>query len=101
MEFIFKSKFNLEDVVWFMHDNKPIQGIINGIEYERVESIDTAYEHKNIFQKLKSILNKTKVNIYLRYTLDMIDNNGKYISSPHYCIEDKIFSTKEELLNSL
>lgn len=101
MEFTFKSNFNLEDVVWFMHDNKPAQGIINRIEYNREESIDTAYEHKNIFQKLKSILNKTKFNIHLRYTLDLVDNNDKYISSPHYCTEDKIFSTKEELLKSL
>ena len=101
MEIKIKTKFNLEDVVWFMKDNKPVQGIINRIEYERVESINTAYEHKNIFQKLKSLLNKTKVDIYLRYTLDWVDNNGKFISAPHYRTEEKLFSTKEELLKTL
>ena len=61
MEFTFKSKFNLEDTVWFMHKNKPVQGIIHTMEYTRSESVNIAYEHKNIFHKLKSLLSNKKV----------------------------------------
>ena len=31
MEFTFKSKFNLEDVVWFMHENRPAKVLIQGM----------------------------------------------------------------------
>ena len=34
MEFTVKSKFNLEDVVWFMYENKPVQGIVYCIYYQ-------------------------------------------------------------------
>lgn len=101
MEFSFKSKFNLEEVVWFMEKNKPVQGIINRIRYERNESVNTAYEHKNIFNKLKSLLSNKKVEIRLRYELDMVNNDGTYISCCHYLNESEIFKTKEELLKSL
>jgi hypothetical protein len=65
MEFTFKSKFDLEDIVWFMYKNKPVQGIINQISYKRIESINTAREHKNIFNKLKSLLCAKKVEVHL------------------------------------
>lgn len=49
MEFTFKSKFNLEDVVWFMYENKPVRGLICEIAYHREESVNTAYEQKISF----------------------------------------------------
>lgn len=101
MEFSFKSKFNLEDVVWFMHKNKPVQGIINRIRYERNESVNTAYEHKNIFHKLKSLLSNKKVEIRLIYDLDMVNNDGTFVSCSHHLNDSEIFKTKEELLKSL
>lgn len=101
MEFTFKSKFNLEDVVWFMYENKPVQGIVHLISYRRVESINTACEHKNIFNKLKSLLSSKKVAITLSYELDMVKSDGTFISCPHCKIENEIFKTKEELLKSL
>lgn len=101
MEITFKSKFNLEDVVWFMHENKPVQGIIHLISYRRVESINTACEHKNIFNKLKSLLSSKKVVVTLSYELDMVKSDGTFISCPHYKVENEIFKTKEDLLKSL
>lgn len=59
MEIVFKSKFSLEEVVWFMYENKPVQGIIHRINYRRVESVDTTCEHKNIFHKIKSLIDKS------------------------------------------
>jgi hypothetical protein len=101
MEFTFKSKFNLEDVVWFMYENKPVQGIICEIAYYREESVNTACEHKNIFHKLKSLLASKKVIITLTYGMDMVNSDGTFISCTHYRREDSIFKTKEELLRSL
>lgn len=101
MEFTFKSKFNLEEVVWFMYENKPVQGIIHQINYRREESVNTAYEHKNIFNKLKSLLSSKKVEVTLSYGLDMVRSDGTFISCTHYRRENEIFKTKEELLNSL
>lgn len=101
MEFTFKSKFNLEDVVWFMYENKPVQGIVHQINYRRVESINTAFEHKNIFNKLKSLLSSKKVAVTLSYELDMVRSDGTFISCTHYKGESEIFKTKEELLKSL
>ena len=101
MEFTFKSKFNLENVVWFMYDNKPVQGVVNRITYSRLESINTAFEHKNIFHRIKSLLDKKTVKIDLTYTIDMVNNDGKFISCPHYKREHEIFHTKEELLENL
>ena len=101
MEFTFKSKFNLEDVVWFMYNNKPVQGIINKINYRREESINTSCEHKNIFNKLKSLLCSKKVEVALTYELDMVRSDGTFISCTHYRVECEIFKAKEELLKSL
>ena len=101
MEFTFKSKFNLENVVWFMYENKPVQGIIHKINYRREESVDTSCEHRNIFNKLKSLLNSKKVSVALSYGLDMVRSDGTFISCTHYREENEIFKTKEELLKSL
>ena len=101
MEFTFKSKFNLEEAVWFMYENKPVQGIISRINYRRVESVDTAFEHKNIFHKIKSLIDKKRIEVALTYGLDMVKSDGAFISCTHYREESEIFKTKEELLKSL
>lgn len=101
MEFTFKSKFNLEEVVWFMHKNKPVQGIIDRIQYVRYEYVNTAYEHKNIFHKLKSLISNKKVETNLVYELAMVESDGTFISCPHSRGENELFKTKEELLKSL
>lgn len=101
MEFTFKSKFNLENVVWFMYENKPVQGIIHKINYRREESVNTACEHKNIFHKIKSLIDKKKVEVAHSYELDMVQSDGTFISCTHYRRENEIFKTKEELLKSL
>ena len=51
MKFTFESKFDLEEVVWFMYENKPVQGIISAINYQRSDSVNTACEHKISFIK--------------------------------------------------
>ena len=101
MEIKFKSIFNLEEVVWFMYENKPVQGIVCAINYQRRESVNTACEHKNIFQKIKSFLDKKKVDVRLIYELDMVESDGTFISCTYYKRENEIFKTKEELIKSL
>ena len=101
MKFTFESKFNLEEVVWFMYENKPVQGIVCAINYRRRESVNTACEHKNIFHKIKSFINKKKVDVRLIYKLDMVKSDGTFTSCTHYRKESEIFKTKEELIKSL
>ena len=101
MEFSFKSKFNLEDVVWFMCDNQASQGIIHTITYMREESVDTRCRHKSIFTKIKSYLSGARRKVNVRYELDRIREDGEFRSTPHFLGEDEIFSSKEELLKSL
>ena len=101
MDFQFKSKFNLEDVVWFMEDNKPVQGIIDTIHYRREESVDLRYRHKSVFARLKSYLEGAICEVHLRYQIDMVNNDGEFQSTPHYRDENEIFKSKEELLKSL
>ena len=97
----YKTKFNLEDVVWFMYDNKPSQGIIHRIKYTQEEVVDTRFRHKDIFHKIKSFLSGKYVERFLVYTLDMVSGDGTFKSTPHYKQECEIFKTKEELLKSL
>lgn len=101
MEITFKSKFNLEEVVWFMYENKPVQGLIHRINYRRAESINTACEHKNIFHKIISLIDKKSIEVTLIYELDMVKSDGTFISCTHYREESEIFKTKEELIKSL
>lgn len=101
MDFQFKSKFNLEDVVWFMEDNKPVQGIIDSIHYRRDESVDLRCRHKSVFTRLKSYLEGARCKIHVSYVIDIVGEDGEFKSSPHYRVEDKIFKSKEELLKSL
>ena len=101
MEFSFKSKFNLEDVVWFMCNNQATQGIIHTITYVREESVDTRCRHQSIFNKIKSYLDGAKRKEKVRYELDRIRENGEFKSAPHILGEDEIFAAKEQLLKSL
>lgn len=101
MDFQFKSKFNLEDVVWFMEDNKPVQGIIDSIHYRRDESVDLRCRHKSVFARLKSYLEGARCQIFVKYEMAMVGDDGEFKSSPHYRYEDEIFKSKEELLKSL
>ena len=101
MEFTFKSKFKLESIVWLMYENKPTRGIVYKIEYNREERVDITCEQQNIFNKIKSLLNKKKVDISVKYWLDLVDNTGNCISRTGFISEDKLFATKEELLKSL
>lgn len=101
MEVTFKSKFNLEDVVWFMHENKPVQGIVYCIYYRKQESVIIVDEHKNIFNKTKSLIDKKKVEVVYTYGVDMVKSDGTFIYNTFYKTENEIFKTKEELLKSL
>lgn len=101
MEVTFKSKFNLEDVVWFMYENKPVQGIIYCIYYRRQESVNIVDEHKNIFNKTKSLVDKKKVEVVHTYEVDIVKSDGTFTYNTFYKTENEIFKTKEELLKSL
>ena len=75
---IFETKFNLDDHVWYMKDNKPTEVIISAIE---------------IF--------------YVNTNQDRIKYNGKNVSNSVSWLDhtnlhqDMLFRSKEELLESL
>jgi hypothetical protein len=101
MEFTVKSKFNLGDTVWFMHKNKPIQGIIYDIHHRGEESTLILDKHEYTFNELESLLEHKRISSTLYYGLCITTSNGTFILCRDYKMENELFPTKEELLKSL
>lgn len=72
MEKIIKTKFEVDNTVWFMHNNKACEGIIKKITITVESCIEIKYK------------------VLIKGTF-----NSKSL------LENKIFSSKENLLNSL
>lgn len=81
----FETNFSPEDFVWFMHNNKPTQGMITRVEVVIEESVDIhGREIPNILQKLKNFLHLHKKNKTIRYNLDEIQNGMLTESEKRY-----------------
>lgn len=72
------SKHNPSDILWFMHDNKAIQGYVDSI---RIEIFQKGRDHKNYHNQVK---------IYY-----------KFLEEIPLIEESKLFKSKKELLASL
>ena len=99
----FKTKFTLEDVVYFMYNNNLSKGIITGI---RVEFEEEVYIHgsymKEVIHKIKNFFDshKTKVNVY--YRIDKATKNDSFeCAIGGYFRDWELAHTKEELFKML
>jgi len=75
---IFETKFNLDDHVWYMKDNKPVEVIISSIEIFYVNT------------------NQNRI----KYNAQNITNPVSWLDHTNL-FEDMLFKSKEELLESL
>ena len=99
----FKTKFALEDVVYFMYQNKLCKGIITRIraEFEEEVYIHGSYM-KEVIHKIKNFFNehKTKVDVY--YSVDKASKDDNFnCSIGGYFRDWELAHTKEELFKML
>lgn len=99
----FKTKFALEDVVYFMYQNKISKGVITRIKVEFEEDV---YIHgsyiQQVIRKIKNFFgdHKTRVSVY--YSIVKVNNDDTF-----YCAiagafrERELASSKEELFKML
>ena len=97
----FKTKFEVEDVVWFMLDNKPRKGIIERIKYMKEERINITSSYTDVVSRIKSFLKGKESKESVSYTVTLLTHDNKYHSCPYYLDDTTAYRTKEELLNSL
>ncbi|MFK5950688.1 MAG: hypothetical protein QM500_18200 [Methylococcales bacterium] len=74
----FKTKFNKNDHVWYMKDNKPVEVIISAIEIFYVAT------------------NQDRI----KYNAKDVINSRSWLDHTHL-FEDMIFKTKDDLMKSL
>ena len=99
----FKTKFALEDVVYFMYKNEISKGVITRI---RVEFEESVYIHgsyiQQVIRKIKNFFSdhKTDVNVY--YSVDKANNDDTfYCAIAGFFREWELASSKEELFKML
>lgn len=99
----FKTKFALEDVVYFMYQNEISKGVITGI---RVEFEESVYIHgsymQQVIRKIKNFFNDHETDVKVYYSIMKAKNDDTF-----YCAiagafrEWELASSKEELFKML
>lgn len=99
----FKTKFALEDVVYFMYENQISKGVITQIKVEFDENV---YIHgsymQQVIRKIKNFFSdhKTDVKVYYRVTKANNDDTF-YCAIAGYFREWELAPSKEELFKML
>ena len=101
----FETKFSVEDVVWFMYENKPTRGIVYEVDVVFKEEANLSWTEKckNIVRKLKSYFDEHRYEKFVSYRVLKLNDDDTYygIGPFSYKVASEIFHTKEELLKSL
>jgi len=105
-ELTIKHKYNSGDVVYFMKDDKIRKGVVSKVRFSiETKGFSDGYYVEKLFKKLISnFIKEREYLISLQYIIDLVwTHNGvdKYESTPHYFTEDKLFSTKKDLTDTL
>ena len=105
-ELTVKHKYNSGDVVYFMKDNKIRKGVVSRVKISiETKGFSDGYYVEKLFKRLiPNFLKEREYLISLQYVIDLVwTDNGtdKYESTPHYFTEDKIFSSKNDLTDTL
>ena len=102
MEITVKTKFDIEDTVWFMHENNVKQGVITEVKVEYNKKLGWVSGNciLRIFNKLESYIHTKEENLRIRYQLDRIE--GTHTASNCLWYDESIlYHTKQELLDTL
>lgn len=99
----FKTKFALEDVVYFMYQNELSKGIIRRINVEFEEEVDIHGSYMwEVIHKIKNFFDdhKTKVTVY--YSIDKATKDDTFYCAIAGHFKDwELAHTKEELFKML
>lgn len=95
----FKTKFALEDVVYFLYNNEVSKGIITHIKVEFEEDV---YIHgsymKEVIRKIKNFFNDHKMVVKVYYGIDKANKDDTfYCAIGGYFREWELAHSKEEL----
>lgn len=99
----FKTKFALEDVVYFMYNNKLSKGIITRIKVEFEEKV---YIHgsyiKEVIHKIKNFFDDHKTSVKIYYSVDKVRKDDSFnCAIGGYFRDWELAHTKEELFKML
>ena len=99
----FKTKFALEDVVYFMYENKLSKGIITRIKVEFEEEV---YIHgsyiKEVIHKIKNFFNNHKTSVKVYYSINKAAKDDTFeCAIGGYFRDWELAHTKEELFKML
>jgi hypothetical protein len=98
---IIETKFNKGEAVWVMYYNKPRQVRIDGIAFAIGSVNPSLSEIPEIETKSKDVLmlSTPKLVYTISFPTAMSDYSGNYFHERY--TEDKLFSTRDELIKSL
>lgn len=98
----FKTKYNLEDIVYLIYKNKIERAVVTGIRVTFEEELKSSgYKILDIVKYAKKFFNDHKKNYSVLYTIDISDSEGKFYCCPGgYFSDEDLYYTKEELINS-
>lgn len=99
----FKTKFALEDVVYFMYKNEISKGVITRIKVGFEESV---YIHgsclQQVIQKIKNFFGDHKTNVNVCYYIIKTYNDGTFCCALSEAFREcELASSKEELFKML
>lgn len=99
----YKTKFALEDVVYFIYQNEISKGVITRI---RVEFEEEVYIHGSYMQlvirKIKNFLSDHKMNVKVYYYINKANNDDTFYCAIAGAFRDwELASSKEELFKML
>lgn len=99
----YKTKFNVEDVVYFMYENEISKGVITGIELKFEEKV---YIHgsyiQSVVSKIKNFFDKHEYETKEFYRIDKVQKDDSfYCAIAGYFHPEELASSKEELCKML
>lgn len=99
----FETEYSVEDVVWFMYENKPTRGIVYKVEvrFEEEANLSWTGKCKNIVKKLKSHFDEHSFEKHVSYRVLNDDDTYYGVGGFSYKVASELFHTKEDLLKSL
>jgi hypothetical protein len=99
----FKTKFALEDVVYFIYQNQISKGIITRIKVEFEEEV---YIHgsytQQVIRKIKNFFSDHKTNVKVYYSVTKAKNDDTFYCAISGCFQEwELAPSKEELFKML
>jgi hypothetical protein len=101
----FETEFSVEDVVWFMYENKPTKGIVYEVNVNFKEEANLAWTDKciNIVRRIRFYFDEHRFEKNVFYQVQKLNDNDTYygVGGFSYKVASELFHTKEDLLKSL